>query len=127
MSFRAVGASYLIRQVAGSERQGGLQVTLYPRSDNSGTIEVKLTDRVTGELHPYPLPEMADVAVDAIKELAAEHSFDLTQLDVKLDRFDFHRVNYMPACYTQAARSAFRAAMESLQGEDNPFGKRRRW
>lgn len=127
MAFRAIGSSYLIRQVAGSERLGGLRVTLYPRSDNKGTIEIQLTDWHTGEPHKYPMPELADIASQAIVALATEHSFDLSQLDIRLDQFVFHDVDSDPRCYAQAARSAFRAALESLQSHDNPFAGRRNW
>lgn len=127
MVFRAIGSSYLIRQVAGSGRLGGLRVTLYPRSDDMGTINIELTDLHTGELHQHPMPEMVDIASQAILGLANEHSFDLSQLDIKLDQFVFHDVDSDPQCYEQAARSAFRAALESLQSQDNPFDGRRHW
>ena len=113
--------------MAGSERVGGLRVTLYPRSDSEGTIKVEMTDWHTGEPHEYSIPEMADIASQAIKDLAAEHSFDLTQLDIKLDQFMFHAVDSHPRCYAQAARSAFRSALESLQTQDDPFSGRRNW
>ena len=122
MPFRAIGSSYLIRQLPGSERVGGLRVTLYPRSDNKGTIETQLTDWLTGNPHKYPMPEMADIASQAIVALAKEHSFDQSELDIKLDHFLFHDVDSNPRCYEQAARSAFRAALESLLSRDNPFG-----
>ncbi len=127
MAFRAIGSSYLIRQVAGSEGLGGLCVTLYPRSDNNGKIEIQLTDWRTGEQHEYPMPDMADAASKAIQDLADEHSLDLSQLDIKLDRFVFHQVDSYPRCYVQAARSAFRSALEALQLSDEPFGERRNW
>ncbi len=125
MTFRAIGSSYLIRQVAGSERLGGLRVTLYPRSDNDGKIEIQLTDWRTGEPHQYPMPEFAELASQAIQELANEHSFDLSQLDIRLDHFVFHAVDSHPRCYEQAGRSAFRSALESLLARDNPFTDRR--
>lgn len=127
MAFYAIGSSYLIRQVAGSERLGGLRVTVYPRSDNQGTIQVELTDWRTGAPHQSPMPDMAETALNAIRQLAEEHTFDLSQLDVKLDRFVFHAVDSAPICYAQAARSAFRSALESLQMEDSPFRGRRGW
>ncbi len=122
--FQAIGSSYLIRKVAGSERLGGLRVTLYPRSDDKGTIEIQLTDWQTGELHTTPIPELADIASDAIRALADLHSFDLSRLDIKLDNFVFHDVDSDPRCYAQAARSAFRSALESLQTQDDPFSGR---
>ena len=125
MGFRAIGSSYLIRQVPGSERIGGLRVTLFPRSDNNGAISIELTDWQTGGPHEYPMPEMAEVASQAIQELAQENSFDLTQLDIKLDYFLFHPVDSHPRCYVQTARSAFRSALESLQLQDKPFSGRR--
>jgi len=124
MAFRAIGSSYLIRQVAGSERMGGLRVTVYPRSDNSGTIDVQLTDWRSGEPHPNPIPDYADVAVNAIRHFANDNGIDLSQLDVRLDQFLFHDVDSDPRCYAQAARSAFRAALESLHTEDFPFKAR---
>jgi len=124
MAHRAIGSSYLIRQVAGSERLGGLRITLYPRSDNKGKIDIQLTDWHTGEQHEYPMQDMVDAASNAIQELADEHSFDLSQLDIKLDRFVFHDVDSDPRCYAQAARSAFRSALESLQSNDDPFRAR---
>jgi hypothetical protein len=127
MAFRAIGSSYLIRQVPGSERLGGLRVTLYPRSDDKGSIEIQLTDWRTGELHESPMPEMADIAVQAIQALADAHAFDLSQLDIKLDHFLFHPVDSDPRCYAQAARSAFKAALESLHRQDDPFSGRMYW
>lgn len=127
MAHRAIGSSYLIRQVAGSERLGGLRVTLYPRSDSNGKIDIQLTDWHTGEQHEYPMQDMVDAAFNAMLELADEHSFDLSQLDIKLDRFVFHDLDSDPRCYVQAARSAFRSALESLQSNDAPFGVRRNW
>jgi uncharacterized protein YndB with AHSA1/START domain len=126
-TYRAIGSSYLVRQSAGSERVGGMRVTVYPRFDSNGTITVELTDWQSGELHPYPMPDNAEVAEDAIRQFASENSFDLSSLDVKLDHFIFHDVDSDPRCYAQAARSAFRAALESLQTEDFPFSKRRNW
>ena len=122
MAHRAIGSSYLIRQVAGSERLGGLRVTLYPRCDNSGKIDIQLTDWHTGEQHEYPMQDMVHAASNAIQELADEYSFDLSQLDIKLDRFVFHDVDSDPRCYAQAARNAFRSALESLRSNDAPFG-----
>lgn len=127
MAHRAIGSSYLIRQVAGSERLGGLRVTLYPRYDNNGKIDIHLTDWHTGEQHEYPMQDMVDAASNAIQELADDYSFDLSQLDIKLDRFVFHDVDSDPRCYVQAARSAFRSALESLRSNDDPFGMRRNW
>lgn len=121
MTFRAIGSSYLVRQIPGSERLGGLRVTLYPRSDRGGVISVELTDWLTGEPHEDPMPELAEIALQSIRDLATEHAFDLSRLDTKLDRFLFHPVDSAPQCYAQAARSAFRSALEALQTQDNPF------
>lgn len=129
-SFYAVGSSYLFCQLAGPGRMGGLRVTLFPRSDKEGTIQIALTDWRTGEPHQYStegVADMADLASKAIQELASEHSFDISRLDILLDRFVFHDVDSDPKCYVQAARSAFRSALESLQSEDNPFRGRRNW
>ena len=125
MAFRAIGSSYLVRQVAGSERLGGLRVTIYPRSDNLGEVNVELTDWHSGEIHEYPLPEMAAVAEQSIRKFADAYSFDLQQLDIKLDRFIFHDVDSDPRCYEQAARSAFKSALESLYSRDDPLGSRK--
>ena len=123
MAFRAIGSSYLVRQVAGSERLGGLRVTVYPRSDNLGEIRVELTDWHTGEIHDNPLPEMASVAEQSIRKFADKCSFHLGQLDIKLDRFIFHDVDSDPRCYEQAARSAFKSSLESLYSKDDPLGE----
>lgn len=121
MHYRAIGSSYLIRQLAGSERLGGLRVTLSPRSDMQGSIQVQMTDWFGGGPHPNPIPEMGEIASRAILAFATEHAFDLSKYDIRLDQFLFHEVDSDPRCYAQAARSAFRAALESLNGEDNAF------
>ena len=110
--FRAIGSSYLLRQVAGSERLGGLRVTLYPRAGDEGQIKIELTDWHSGEAHEFPIPEYANIAAETIRNFASERAIELDAYDIRLDRFLFHDVDSHPKCYQQAARSAFRAALE---------------
>ena len=49
--WRSIGSSYLIRQVAGSERLGGLTVTIRVVAEQTGDLRVDVTDWKTGEPH----------------------------------------------------------------------------
>ena len=71
MTFRAIGSSYLIRQVAGSEKVGGLRVTVYPRSDGLGQLTIEWTDWLSGQQLESPLNQVAETAAAAIRESTA--------------------------------------------------------
>jgi hypothetical protein len=120
MGFRAIGSSYLNRQAPGSERVGGLTVTIHPRSDSDGEFLIELTDWRTGELLEFPdeVQPCADAAADGVRALAREISVEIAQFDIKLHLFLYHPVDSSPRIYLQAGRSAFRSALEVMRHRD---------
>lgn len=116
----AQGSSYLIRKVAGSEKIGGLTVTIYPRSDSNGKLSIALSDWRTDELLDFPA-EIAPYATEAehgVRSIGQELGIELSQFDIKLHRFIYNPVDSAPAVYVQAGRSAFRSALEALRTSD---------
>lgn len=117
---RAIGASYLIRQTAGSERLGGLRVTIRPRSDNEGSISVEATDWRTGDPLEYPdeIAPFASEAVRGIREVGERYRVPMDTFDVVVRHFIYHPVDSAPICYYQAGKSAFRSALEAWATRD---------
>ena len=120
MTFRAEGSSYLIRQVAGSEKIGGLTVTVHPRSDSNGKLEICLSDWRTDKLLDYPVDKKpyADAAEQGVRSIGKELGVELSQFDIKLHRFIYHDVDSRESVYLQAGRSAFKSALEALRTSD---------
>ena len=119
---RGIGSSYLIRQVAGSERMGGLQVSLRRRADHAGTIKIEPTLWRTGEVSDDSLViGYGKLAASAVEEFAAEYQLDLSPFDITLSHFLCHPLESHPDCYRQAARSALRSALEALAMRDFPW------
>lgn len=120
MAFRAIGSSYLFRQVAGSERIGALSVAIYPRSDSDGQLRIELTDWRTAGPFDYPdeVQRCAEAAADGVRSIAQQLDADLRRFDITLDRFLYHPTSSDPRVYVQAGRSAFRAALEAYQCDD---------
>jgi hypothetical protein len=117
---RSIGASYLIRQIAGSERIGGLRVTLRPPSRGRGTITVEYTDWHTGQPLEYrkDIEPLAQEAIRGIYEVAERFKVSLEEFDVVLSHFVDHPVDSFPPCYYQAGKSAFRSALEAWEIRD---------
>lgn len=113
----AIGSSYLIRQTAGSEKLGGLMVTLKRRVGTAGKIEVVPTCRWTKELLTE-IDHLIDQALAGIKDAAQQHNVSLDDFDILLTEFAYHSVDSYAPCYYQAAKSALRAALESWYGRD---------
>jgi hypothetical protein len=112
----AVGSSYLLRQVLGSERIGGVQLTV--RGSNVGRIEVHTTDWRTNEtIEKFPA-EFVTAVLDGIKDFAKEKSIDLSCYHIVASNFLLHPVDSNPKCYYQAGRSALRAALEAIKVKD---------
>ncbi|MEM7034294.1 MAG: hypothetical protein AAF629_32425 [Chloroflexota bacterium] len=121
VSQTAIGSSYLIRQVAGSERMGGLQVTLRRRTDNAGSVSIEPTLWRTGDISEDSIVMgYGKLATSAIEEFITAHGLDLTAFDITLSHFLYHPLDSHPDCYRQAARSALRSALEALSMRDFP-------
>lgn len=117
---RGIGACYLLRQIAGSEMLGGLAVSVCPRRDDVGTIQVLATEwrtgvDVTGRVEGY-----AEEAMRGIREVAEKLAIALCDFDVVLSDFLVHDTDSAPICYSQSGRSAFRSALEALLRRDLP-------
>src|SRR5262245_42912827 len=106
-----MGSAYLFRQSPGSERVGGLQVVIRPKRGSIGSITVIPTDWRSEESQCKPDAFVKD-AMLGIKELAEKANINLDDLDIDLSRFLLHAVDSYPKCYYQAAKSAFRTAVE---------------
>lgn len=117
-AYRAIGACYWIRQIPGSERLGGLQVTIHPNVGGGGTIRVVATARRTGEELVGLIEPYVDEAIRGIREVATRHAVRLEDLDVELSEFLDHDVDSDPRCDYQAGKSAFRSALEGLRVAD---------
>ncbi len=115
--WRSVGSSYLIRQVAGSERLGGLTVTIRHLAEKNGELRVDITDWQTG--HPHECADemttCVDAAVDGVRSMMAELDLEPGECEIVLDRFVYHPVDSGPRVYRQAGRGAFRSALEAFR------------
>jgi hypothetical protein len=118
---RSIGASYLIRQSAGSERIGGLRVTLRRPSGEVGNITVEATDWRTGD-RIDGIGYLAAEAIKGIREVAEHYGIPLDAFDVVLDHFIYHPADSAPFCYYQAGKSAFRSAIEAWSTRDLSVG-----
>lgn len=119
MAVYAVGSAYLFRQSAGSERLGGLEVTIRPRKGDVGGIVVELTEFSNGEsLDEDELAPYVEAALKGIDEVAKRNRSLSDQFDVQLSKFLYHAVDIHPKCYFQAGKSAYRAALEAWQVRD---------
>jgi hypothetical protein len=116
----SVGASYLVRQAPGSERIGGLRVTVRQPPGNAGTITVDATDWRTGAAleRPAVIEPYVSEAIRVIREVADEYGFRLDEFDVVLSDFVVHPVDSVTRCYYQAGKSAFRSALEAWKTGD---------
>jgi hypothetical protein len=112
---RSIGASYLIRQSPGSERIGGLRVTIRRRSRDAGSISVEPTDWRTGEKLEFAdeIGPFASEAIRGVREVAERYGIRLDEFDVVLSHFVYHPVDSAPFCYYQTGKSAFRSALEA--------------
>jgi hypothetical protein len=117
---RSIGASYLIRQSPGGERIGGLRVTIEPAAGNAGTIKHEATDWLNGQPleRPHDIGPLVSEAVRGIREVARQCNVLLDEFDVVLSHFLVHPVDSRAKCYYQAAKSAFRSALEAWTTED---------
>ena len=116
---RAVGSAYLFRQSPGSERLGGLQVTVRPKRGAKGVIIITPTDWRTEDLHSQ-IDDYVENALTGIKEVASKADLNLDDVDIELSRFLVHDVDSSPLCYLQAAKSALRSALEMWLLRDLP-------
>jgi hypothetical protein len=116
---RAVGSAYLFRQTAGSERVGGLQLTIRPKKGAAGTIAATPSDWQTKDLHANAnIDRYVEQAIIGIKEVADQETVNLDDVDIELSSFLIHDVDSAPRCYYQAAKSAFRSALEMWSLKD---------
>jgi hypothetical protein len=110
MYMYASGSAYLVRQ-SGGDRVGGLQVLIRPKQGEVGSITVKPTDIRSAELQCDPT-WFVENATRGIREVAEKADIDLNSVDIELSRFLFNEVDSRKECYYQAAKSAFRTALE---------------
>jgi hypothetical protein len=113
----ATGSAYLFRQVPGSERIGGLQLTVRPKRGPKGVITVSPTDWKTHNVH-CQIDDFVERALAGIKEVAAKADLNLNDVDIELSHFLVHDVDSAPICYFQAAKSALRSALEMWSLKD---------
>lgn len=108
---RAIASSYLIRQTAGSERVGGLEVSVKLLSEPVGKIRVKGTFMGSDEVWE----SMGNIGTEATNGIVAyakeRSSIRLEYWDIELSRFLFHPVDSRDSIYFFAAQNAFRAAL----------------
>ena len=109
---RAIASSYLIRQTAGAERVGGLEIYINRLSEPKGEIRVVKTflgpDEVWNEIG-----NVGREATAGIVEYAKEHNINLAWWDIELRKFLFHPVNSRNEMYFFAAQNAFQAALNA--------------
>lgn len=116
----AIGSSYLVRLVAGSEQVGGLTVTLRSLDGKEGKLRTEVTDWLTDEPHEdaNEMGVYVDSALVGVRSTIEELDLECGNFDTILHRFIYHPVNSHPRVYFQAGRSAFRSALEALRGCD---------
>ena len=114
----AIGSCYIVKQMPGAERMGGVEVRVRPKSGDVGKLEVDRTDWRTGEVLCDLAELQVEEAVAGVRSLAAEINFPLDDFDITIHRFINHPVDWNPKCVRQAGRSAFRAALEGFQVQD---------
>jgi hypothetical protein len=117
---RSIGTSYLIRQTPGSERVGGLRVTLRRRSGEVGTLTVETTDWRTEAAieHSRQLDACVVEALRGVREVGDQYGIPMDEFDVVLSHFIYHHTDSAPLCYYQAGKSAFRSALEAWRTRD---------
>ena len=118
MANYAIGSCYIIKQLPGVERLGGVEVRVRPKRGDVGAIEVNKTDWRTGETLTDLEERQVEEAIAGVNSLAIEIDFPLDDFDVTIQRFVNHPVDWSPRCVRQAGRSAFRAAWEGFQVQD---------
>ena len=64
------------------------------------------------------LEHYARVAIEGMKEFAAERDIDLTAYTVELSRFLYHLIDTHPREFKRAGRNAFAAAWGALHNRD---------
>ena len=107
---QAIGAAYLLRQTAGSEMFGGLEVVLRVPARSPGDIRVSKTTWPDGEVRE-DLYGYETQAIEGLKAYAKARDIDLSRVDVELRRFLFHPVDSKPKAYYLAAQNALEAAL----------------
>lgn len=118
MANYSIGSCYIIKQNAGAESVGGVEVRISPKHNDAGTITVNRTDWRTGEVLADLEEQQVEEAILGVKSLATEIEFPLDDFDITIQKFVSHSVDWNPRCVRQAGRSAFRAAVEGFQGRD---------
>ncbi len=113
MNTKAVGSSYLIRQSPGSERVGGLTITLTRPQQGVGVIRVQPTNYFGQTEITDDMDWMVRAAKQGIQEWAEEHSFDLAHYDLILSAFAYHPVDSRGQVFFIAAKGALQAAVQA--------------
>ena len=96
---QAIGAAYLLRQTAGSEMVGGLEVVLRVPARHPGEIRVSKTTWPDGEVRE-DLYGYETQAIEGLKAYAKARDIDLSRVDVELRRFLFHPATRSPRLTT---------------------------
>ena len=107
---QAIGAAYLLRQTAGSEMFGGLEVVLRVPAKNPGEIRVSKTTWPNGEARE-DLWGCDAQAIAGLNHYIETRGIDLSQVDIELRRFLIHEVDSKPRAYYLAAQNALEAAL----------------
>lgn len=113
MSTKAVGSSYLIRQSPGSERVGGLTITLTRPQGDVGVIRVQPTNYFGQTEITDDMDWMVSAARQGIQEWAEAHAFDLSKYDLTLSAFAYHPVDSHSKVFYIAAKGALQAAVQA--------------
>ncbi|MEW4563318.1 hypothetical protein AB1K70_12380 [Bremerella sp. JC770] len=114
MAHYGIGSCYAMRQVAGSESVGGLEIKVRHKSGEVGSVEILATDWRTGETLEYVEKAYGEVALEGVKSVLKELNLPFDDFDITLHKFLCHPVDSNAACFRQAGRSAFRSAIEGL-------------
>ena len=106
----AIASAYLIRQTAGAERYDGATVKISRANQSDGVIDIRLTERLTGNAindDPSFLDEYSRIA---IAHFARDHEVNLADWNIRVDQFAYHPIDSGPKGTHDAVYNAITAA-----------------
>jgi len=121
----AEGSSYIRHQIPNAERLAGCTIRLFQSDVPSFEVRIIFTgwsgvalDGPENEKTRNELEWYSQIAVEGVKEFAAERDIDLTAYTIELSRFLYHLIDTNPRDFKRAGRNAFAAAWAALHGRD---------
>ncbi len=115
------GSSYIRHQSPGGERMAGCTIKLWRQPSADLKTKIVFTGYTGAEIEESQQREIefyADVALDGVKEFAAERNIDLAHYIVELSQFLIHPLDTKVSDFKQAGRNAFAAAWAAMHNQN---------